>query len=333
MVGRLIEKAVQGDPDLGVLGLLPGSWANTGALAGHGWNLIALPFGRAGQLGDFRLLLNQFNETLTFSTVDKHVPNRGDNHIDQHVAAVQYIQHIIQLAATDAAITATGGLTIPATPDSDDTPKTGTLPPPSPAGTPAAIHHEPGLLLRLESQTAGGPTLGRLATIPHGDSVLALGHSIDAQAGAPNFNDPKFANLFTSLPIGVGPASVGGKPNPYLAPYEHFTGANKFRGILDATDPKSLLAGAIPPATVKNTTTIILTTEIPDGGIHNIPFVTRKADATSMSIAMWIQELDDGSKVLQYVQKVILKFFPRADHVAGLIEWPHISFNSLVLQP
>ena len=332
MVGRVIEAlATQGDPDLGVLGLLPGVWENTGALTGHGWNIIALPFGHSGQLGDFRLLLNQFNETLTFSVVDKHVPNRGDNHVDQHVATLQYIQHIAQLAAIDAASTAAGGLTIPATPDTDDTPKTNTLPPPG--NGPANIHHEPGLLLRFESQTGNGPTLGRLASIPHGDSVLALGHSIAQHPGAPNFNNPSFAGLFSSLPVGVGGATVNGQPNPYLAPYKHFTGANKFLGLLDATDPRALLAAAVAPATVTHTTTIILSTEVTDGGIHNVPFVTRKANATSLAIAIWVQELNDGTKVLQYVQKVMLKFFPRADHVAGLIEWPHISFNSLILQP
>lgn len=58
---RAIRVAVSGDEDLGPLKDLPGKWESKG----HGWNMIALPFARTrpGAL-DYRLLLNQYNETL-----------------------------------------------------------------------------------------------------------------------------------------------------------------------------------------------------------------------------------------------------------------------------
>src|SRR5271168_3898714 len=114
--GRVITKATQNDPALGDLMLLPGIWENVDNLVGHGWNMIALPYKEPGrvvnpdtpdQKSDFRLLLNQFNETLTFSIVDKGVPNRGAAFAqvfdrDQHLAALQYLQNIVQIAAADS---------------------------------------------------------------------------------------------------------------------------------------------------------------------------------------------------------------------------------------
>ena len=83
--GRIITKDVikaRGNEKLGVLKELPGIWSNTEGFQGHAWNMIALPFGSPGQLGDFRLLLNQADETLDFDLVDFGVPNRGVNKND-----------------------------------------------------------------------------------------------------------------------------------------------------------------------------------------------------------------------------------------------------------
>jgi hypothetical protein len=79
---RYVSVAQPGDPDLGPLQLLPGRWVGSG----RGWNMIALPFARAaGSFLDYRLLLNQFDEELNFTLVDKAVPNRGvdDSHTVQ----------------------------------------------------------------------------------------------------------------------------------------------------------------------------------------------------------------------------------------------------------
>jgi hypothetical protein len=315
--GRTVSAARRDDPALGPLGLLPGTWANLPALPGRGWNMIALPLVQPGQTvvppqpSDYRLLLSQANETLVFSTVDKGVPNRGAAQAalfdaDQHVTALQYIQHVEQIAAADS----------PATPDTPDTPK-----------KKAAIHHEPGLFLQFLSQTDGGPDIARLATIPHGDSVLALGHGVTTD-GPPTFDN---IGDFTPLPIGVTPDVDN---NPYLAPYKAFRDA-PFLNLFNPVDPLALLKGGVPN-NVKRTTTITVDTTLSTGAISNIPFVAKQANATSMRAVFWIEELDAAPVngipqiVLQYAQRVILEFFP-ARGGSGLIKWPHISINTMRL--
>jgi hypothetical protein len=319
--GRRITKAVQGDPALGDLAGLPGTWQNLPNFPAHGWNMIALPFKEPGKQitgvsSDFRLLLNQFNETLTFSTVDNGVPNRGaaiselfDQ--DQHLAALQYVQSIDQVAAVDS----------PATSNTPDTPK-----------GPATIHHEPGLFLHLLSETDGGPDIARLATIPHGDAVLALGSGITIK-GPPDFDR---VGDFSPLPIGVD-ADVDN--NPYLAPYKQFR-ANPFQGLFDPTNPLALLKGAAQKLNIKTTTILTLDTALLTGGISNIPFVVKQANATSMRAIFWVEELENPDTegrpqfILQYAQRVLLEFFPAGGSSSvGLIKWPHISINTMQLVP
>jgi hypothetical protein len=324
--GRVIELAKPLDPALGPLTLFPGTWENSGDLAGHGWNMIALPYKLPGNVvnpntparrSDFRLLLNQFNETLTFTTVDKGVPNRGAAiaavfDADQHLAALQYLQHIEQIAAGD----------FPVTPNTPDTPK-----------GPAAIHHEPRVFLHFFSETGGGPDIARLGTIPHGDAVLALGNGVVSDG------PPDFVNVgdFLPLPSGVTPDV---EHNPYLEPYKTFKLA-PFRGLFDPTNPLDLLKKAVAGKKIRRTTTITLDTTLASGGINNIPFVVKQADATSMRAIFWIEELDTGpggkpETWLQYAQKVMLDFFliggKVGDPEVGRIRWPHISINTMRLK-
>ena len=71
------------------------------------------------------------------------------------------------------------------------------------------------------------------------------------------------------------------------------------------------------------------------GGIKNIPFIVKQANAVSMNSTFWIQELEETDENglpklrLQYLQIVILDFFPRRDGLPGVISWPHVSINTL----
>ncbi|MCR9200958.1 MAG: heme-binding protein [Planctomycetaceae bacterium] len=311
--------AQSGDEDLGPLSLLPGKWANLPTLPGRGWNLIALPFATPSGGGfNYRVLMNQYNEELQFSLVDKGVPNRGirrdpatgtTSEADQLVVTLDYEQKIDQVAA-------------------DDFPRSGKA---GAAGL--AIHHEPGLWLHMLNEQTDGLDIGRLASIPHGNSVLALGRS-STTAGA-----PQIPASVSALPIGV---SQDLQNNPYLEPYQHFvdqpfkgtvTGAG-FPGFLP-TDTSALLTAANAGVSIKRTTTLHVDTEVESGGIVNIPFIERQADAASMNSTFWIQELEDTDEDgnarlrLQYLQVVILDFFPRRDGLPGLIRWPHISINTM----
>jgi len=121
---RTIEKPEKDDAELGPLKRLPGVWRSTG----RGWNMIALPFATAPSPLNYRLLLNQYDEELEFTLVDKAVPNRGIRangattvEADQFLVTLDYQQQITQVAA-------------------EDFPKSGKA---GAAGL--AIHHEPGL--------------------------------------------------------------------------------------------------------------------------------------------------------------------------------------------
>lgn len=305
---RQVTAAPSGDPLLGPLKQLPGTWLGVG----HGWNMIALPFVSPGL--NYRLLLNQYDEQLNFTFVDSKVPNRGisagtQKQTDQSLVALDYEQVIHQVAVTDQ--------------------------PPSPSkvrGSPGlAIHHEPGLFLQMTNQTDGDVDIARLATVPHGDAALALGSSssVDGLAAIPAVN---------GLPIGSG-ATID---DPYLQPYRFFRD-QPFKGTVTAkgfpgfnpVEPHRLLESANTGIAVKQTAVLTFDTTTSTGGINNVPFVVAQANAVSMKATFWIQELAedtaDGNPKLrmQYLQVVILEFAHRRDGTPGLIHWPHVSINTL----
>ncbi|MBO9454482.1 hypothetical protein J7376_05845 [Paracoccus sp. R12_1] len=316
---RHIEVARTGDEDLGPFKLLPGTWVNEevspGVGDGRGWNLIALPFG--GARPPFRVLMNQYNESLTFSIVDKGVPNRGVvndpdvNSTDQRIVTLDYEQAIRQVAAADFPVSGEAG------------------------GKGLAIHHEPGLFLHMLSHETEGIDIGRLAAIPHGDSVLGLGRSEVVEGLAP------IPNNVTAIAVGVGDDIEN---NPYLAPYKHFRD-NRFTGEVNAPgfpgfnplNTTELLHAANQGVNVRRTTVLDFDTTLQRGGVLNIPFIVREANAASMKSTFWIQELEDQDEYgnpklrMQYLQVVMLDFFvPRGDAMPGPIRWPHVSINTMV---
>ncbi|TCK22397.1 heme-binding protein [Pseudonocardia endophytica] len=301
---RTVEPAQWGDDDLGPLKDLPGTWEGHGT----GWNMIALPF--AGGPG-FRLLLNQYDETLKFDLVDKAVPNRGvdaGQQTDQRIVTLDYEQVIHQVAVVDEPASQFQG------------------------AVGAAIHHEPGLFLNMANLTEDGLDVARLATIPHGDSVLALGTSNPA--------DTVDIPAVNGLPLGV----EHDLSSRYLAPYKKFDDSPFFGTVpadapgfpgFNPVEPHKLLELANQGVTFTRVTVLELDTTFDTGGIHNIPFVVKQANAASMKSTFWISELapeqPGGSPVLrlQYLQIVMLDFLPRFDGLPGRIGWPHVSINTL----
>ncbi len=308
---RTIRAAETGDEELGPLSLLPGKWKS---LPGHGWNMIALPFATAPTHGfNYRLLVNQYNEELEFSLVDKAVANRGIDPVadalessrpdrtdtDQFLVTLDYEQTITQIAA-------------------DDFPQSGK------AGDKGlAIHHEPGLWLFMTNEVTNDLDIARLAAIPHGDSVLALGTSSEFE-GAPTIP------TVNGLPVGA----EQDLETDYLLPYKHFHD-NPFQGVFDPVSPNDLLKATNKNVSIVRTTQLRVDTTVETGGIVNIPFIVKQANAVSMNAHFWIEELEDkdrdgNSKLrLQYSQVVMLDFHPRGDGLPGVIGWPHVSINTL----
>ncbi|MDF1793734.1 MAG: heme-binding protein [Thalassobaculaceae bacterium] len=315
--GRKFTSTKARDNELGPLQLLHRNWKT---LPGAGWNMIALPFA-AGEF-NYRVLVNQYDEKLRFNLVDAGVPNRGisgETQTNQFVVTVDYLQQIKQISAADNPVSGQAG------------------PPDLP------IHHEPGLFLHMKNETTDGLNIARLATIPHGDSVLALGRSFPGPfPGAPRIDD------ISGLPIGVTPDV---DTNPYLAPYKAFHDA-PFKGVVtapgfpgfDPVHPNRLLELHNSTVEIEQTTVLHFDTTLgadlgafgvteAASGIFNIPFVIKQANATQMTSTFWINELKGvtGEKrlQLQYSQTVMLDFFPRRDG-EGLIKWPHVSIATLV---
>lgn len=330
-----IEALTRGRPaaprDLGPLELLLGVWTAEET----GWNMIALPF--QGGPFRYRLLMNQYSENLQFNFVDDGVPNRGllrpgAAETDQRVATVDYQQKIAQVVAEDFPVSGLAG------------------PPDLP------IHHEPGLWLYDKNLRAKDDQLkdgvaseieldvARLASIPHGNSVLALGKS-EVHDGMPPI--PPLNALAAGRFEDLNTPNYDFKTDPYLEPYKHFID-NPFMGKVAApgfpgfnpADMNEILRFANVGVPIERTTTLTVDTRRRSGGITNAPFAVREADPVSMKSTFWIQELADRDEFgkpklrLQYSQVVMLEFFhPREDELPGRAVWPHVSIATLTKVP
>lgn len=326
-----------------IIDLLGGSWTSEK----QGWNLIALPFGP----NNFRLLMNQYGETLNFNRfADLDVPNRGvisdgKNGTDQTIDAIAYEQIVHQKAVDDF-------------PPSGLTAKNGD-----------GIHHEPGFFLQLLSHASTGHTeedgqppgpeekleIARQASIPHGNSVLAMG-TISTFPGAPDFTKDELKEDATPERIG----EEDFEKNPYLEPYRYFQNSPFFGNIPTTAvnlrgeafpgffpkNANAILGFSNPGDRVKETTHLHFDTkyrnkQLTTTPISNIPFVVSEANVTEMHADFWIMELHkeheaaDIEYVMQYSQTVYLEFFDARDGSTNSdgspkkIRWPHVSINTL----
>ncbi|MFS0757464.1 hypothetical protein ABC383_22545 [Noviherbaspirillum sp. 1P10PC] len=188
--------------------------------------MIALPFHNSPPSPawfKFRVLMNQYNEELRFAFVDEDVPNRsllrsGDPDFEQFFVTLDYQQKIAQVVAEDRlASDDAGGVGLP-------------------------IHHEPGLWLFMKNrrsrddQIRGDSVIeeeidvARLASIPHGDYVLALGKS-ENHHGMPDI--PQISGLPSGRFEDVNSPGYDFESDPYLAPYKHYID-NPFMGNVSA---------------------------------------------------------------------------------------------------
>jgi hypothetical protein len=201
--------------------------------------------------------------------------------------------------------------------------------------TGGALHLEPGLWLNVPATTQpqAASSVVRLATIPHGNALLAQGSAITVNG------PPKFTPANT-VPFPVGsPEPPPGTPNGF--PEYNLGTVNQFRttptppGLIQATvtDPNSLLQSTIAGRTITETVVLEVSTiagPIPNGfgGVENIPFLGTNADAAQVSATFWIEtvRMPDPYRErtflqLQYTQTVLLNFL-------GL-SWPHVSVSTL----
>jgi hypothetical protein len=255
--------------------------AFSGTFRGKGFNTIFRPDnGTPTRLpvaatDDNLLELNLTEETLSFSPSLGAVPNRGEVQADINLNGVPYLQVI-----NDVTI----------------------------AGQSTGIHFEPGLWMAVPatSDPAEGPSFIRMASIPHGTTILAQGKAVTA-SGKPAFP------VVPITPFSTGSAPGSGSPFPSqtaaaggtvripqdLTPF--IKAGTITQAMLD--NPVSLLSTHLTGLNVTSNTAItVSTTPTPPlfgGGNNNMAFLMGDAQATgpnaqavTMEATFWIETVE-----------------------------------------
>ena len=276
------------DQGLGPLAGLAGNWS------GQGFNAIWRP--HRGPSDHF-LELNVTSDRIDLEVIPGQIPNRALLQARIGLHGLTYLQQI-----SDANVEVNGA--------------------------PAGLHIEPGVWINIPPTTdpAEPTTIARLASIPHGTTILIQGTAATA-AGGP------------SIPgVSLTPFSIGQPTQTVDFDEQHLNKTTQFRtsgvgltGITQAMldNPNSVLTRN-PPNVTSTTRLHVSTTAgtIVGGGTSNMAFLVGtqdgpNADAAHVVATFWLQTLegDTEPKRLQYSQTVLLNF-------AGL-SWPHITVGTL----
>ena len=286
------------DNPLGLLEGLKGTWT------GAGFNVIWRPNSAPGQ--DRFLELNLTEETLRFEEIPGPIPNRGLLQSDIKMFGLWYLQTI-----ADANI-------------KED-------------GKPAGLHLEPGIWATVPQtdHPQEVPTVVRMASIPHGTTVLAQGVAFQSPEG-PVIQD---INI-TPFEIGNPAKLITTFPEPNLStPSQFRTPPDGLVGIDQAlvNNPNLALKRALEGTTIKNTVVLDVSSDVSTpvfgGGLANTAFLQGSpnegpnAQAALVRATFWIETaagaIADGPDLhqLQYTQTVLLNF--------NGLSWPHITVATL----
>jgi hypothetical protein len=289
--GEAAAVAAAAADPLGPLAGLAGNWA------GRGFNVIWRPHPLKPSGQDRFLELNVTSEQLDFGPALRNIPNRGLLQPNISLAGLNYLQQI------------------------------------SDANLNAPQHFEPGLWVTVPgtSDPREGRSVARLASIPHGTTILLQGTARTA-AGAPTIPD-----------VSIKPFTIGHSaqtidfPEQTLATVTQFrTGAAGLTGVTQqmVNNPNSVLRAA-PSPQITTTTTLHVSSRdasLPGGGTANIAFLTGATDgpnavAARVAATFWLQTLqaDTEPRRLQYSQLVLLNF--------NGLSWPHVTVATLNKQP
>jgi Domain of unknown function (DUF1929)/Glyoxal oxidase N-terminus len=249
---------------LGPLADFVGKWR------GLGFNSIFRPSQQAVSGSDNVLELNLTNESLEFMPSLGSIPNRGEVQPDIFLNGLPYIQKISDVTTPNLAV---------------------------------GIHFEPGVWLRIPpttNPTVPTPSLARMASIPHGATILTQGTSKSA-AGGPTILSvdmtPFQTGTTNKIHFPSQTASDQGTPRiPKVLPVPGTTLTTAdWQALLD--DPNSLLRNASGSQTILKTTIISVATAPPNplfgGGTRDIAFLLGKpapnANAADMAATFWIE--------------------------------------------
>src|ERR1700746_2211321 len=179
------------DNPLGRLEGLKGTWT------GAGLNVIWRPNSTPGQ--DRFLELNLTEETLRFEEIPGPIPNRGLLQSDINMFGLWYLQTI-----SDANVKENG--------------------------TPAGLHLEPGIWATVPQtdHPQEVPTVVRMASIPHGTTVIAQGVAFQGSEG-PNIADINITPFVIGNPAKLitFPESTLSTPSEFRTPREGLLGIDQ----------------------------------------------------------------------------------------------------------
>jgi hypothetical protein len=266
-----------------------------GKWSGVGFNVIWRPNSTPGQ--DRFLELNLTTETLEFEAIKGAIPNRGLLQGDINMFGLTYLQQI------------------------------------SDSNLKAGLHIEPGIWAHVPRTTNPSEpvTVVRMASIPHGTTIVAQGESSSASEGV---GPPKIPT------VSIKPFSIGSPGDTFDFDEQTLTTASKFRtpaaGLVGinqkmVNDPNSVLHNAIAKQKITSTITLDVSTNhspILGGGTANTAFLKGgpagpNAVAATVSSTFWLETVagTPGFQQLQYSQTVLLNF--------NGLSWPHITVATL----
>ena len=271
------------------VGLLAGL---VGKWTGKGFNTIWRPDHVSAS--DHFLELNVTSETLEFSAIPGAIPNRGLLQGDINMFGLTYLQQI------------------------------------SDANLKAGLHIEPGLWVNIpKTANPNEPaTVARLASIPHGTTIVAQGTASSAAAG------PSIPNIgITPFTIDHPDQTDSFAEQTLATPSSFRSSGAQLTGITQAmvNDPNTVLHTAIASQHITNTITLRVSTTdspVPGGGTANTAFLRGgaagpNAVAASVTATFWLQTLQGQTAPtqLQYSQTVLLNF--------NGLSWPHVTVGTL----
>src|SRR5580704_13279608 len=277
------------DQGLGPLAGLAGSWS------GQGFNAIWRPHTGAS---DHFLELNVTSDQIDLEVINGRIPNRGLVQGQIFMHGLTYLQQI-----SDANVEVNGA--------------------------PAGLHIEPGVWVNVPPTTdpQEPTTIARLASIPHGTTILVQGTGATA-AGGP------------SIPgVSLTPFSIGQPAQTVDFDEQHLNKTTQFRtsgvgltGITQAMldNPNSVLTKNPPNVATTTRLHVSTTPGVPDvgGGTSDTAFLVGtkdgpNADPAHVAATFWLQTLAGQTEPtrLQYSQTVLLNF--------NQISWPHITVATL----
>jgi hypothetical protein len=266
------ERASLAQPGLGAL------VAFTGTFTGNGFNTIFRPQNSVTPSsplppGDNVLELNLTEETLSFSRPLGSVPNRGfGDQGDIVFNGIPYLQSVVDV-------------TVPS--------------------TPVGIHHEPGMWIVVPQTNVPvvSPTVARMASVPHGVTVLAEGTvqgpvagsvpmippvSINPSAGAPfasqSAGDATTAripqDLTSFLTAGTITAAMLSDPNTFIRNHVQASNVIEFFQMDISTSPAEPITGA-----GVDMISFLL------GDPNATPAINGNANVQGMTATFWIEKI------------------------------------------